>query len=40
VPANMTVEQSHAICDQIERGIEEKLPNSVVLIHVEPYGHA
>lgn len=40
LPANMTVEESHAICDQIEREIEDKLPNSVVVIHVEPHGHS
>lgn len=40
LPTDMTVAQSHAICDQIERSIESKLPNTLVLIHVEPQGHA
>ncbi|MGL4206138.1 MAG: cation diffusion facilitator family transporter [Aeromonadaceae bacterium] len=40
LPRDMTVAESHAICDQIERGIEERLPHAVVLIHVEPEGHA
>lgn len=36
LPSSMTVAESHAICDRIERGIEERLPYSQVLIHVEP----
>ncbi len=39
LPREMTVAESHTICDQIERGIEERLPYAVVLIHVEPEGH-
>ena len=39
LPREMTVAESHTICDQIERAIEERLPYSVVLIHVEPEGH-
>ncbi len=39
LPRDMTVAESHTICDQIERGIEERLPHAVVLIHVEPEGH-
>lgn len=39
LPSEMTVAQSHAICDQIERDIEQRLPYSAVLIHVEPIGH-
>ena len=39
LPREMSVGESHAICDQIERGIEQRLPYSVVLIHVEPEGH-
>ena len=39
LPREMTVAESHSICDQIERAIEERLPYSVVLIHVEPEGH-
>ncbi len=40
LPREMTVGESHTICDQIERGIEERLPYAVVLIHVEPEGHS
>ena len=40
LPATMTVAESHAICDRIEREIESLLPHTVVLIHVEPEGHA
>lgn len=39
LPSEMTVAQSHDICDQIERDIEQRLPYSAVLIHVEPMGH-
>lgn len=39
LPREMTVAESHTICDRIERAIEERLPYSVVLIHVEPEGH-
>jgi cation diffusion facilitator family transporter len=40
LPSSMTVGESHEICDRIEREIEARLPNTVVLIHVEPEGHA
>ena len=36
LPRTMTVEESHAICDQIEQAISQHLPRAVVLIHVEP----
>lgn len=39
LPANMTVAESHGICDRIEREIEQRLPHTIVLIHVEPEGH-
>ena len=31
-----TVREAHAICDSIEREIEERLPGTVVTIHMEP----
>ena len=39
LPAAMTIAESHAICDKIEREIEQRLPFTIVLIHVEPEGH-
>lgn len=36
VPGNMTVRQSHDLCDQIESELKEKLPNLEITIHVEP----
>ncbi len=36
VPGNMSVEDSHQICDHLEEGIEHKLQNTSVTIHVEP----
>ncbi len=36
LPRNLTVEQSHQICDEIEHTIKEKLKNTEVFIHVEP----
>jgi divalent metal cation (Fe/Co/Zn/Cd) transporter len=40
LPAGMTVAESHRICDAIENDIEKRLPHTVVVIHVEPEGHA
>ena len=40
LPASMTVAESHEICDRIENEIEKRLPDTIVLIHVEPEGHA
>lgn len=40
LPAAMTVGEAHAVCDRIEREIELRLPDTAVLIHVEPEGHA
>jgi cation diffusion facilitator family transporter len=36
VPANITVLESHTLCDRLETAIEATLPNSSVTIHVEP----
>lgn len=38
VPQNMSVEAAHRMCDQLENGIEERLPNTSITIHVEPCG--
>ncbi|MBX9930129.1 MAG: cation diffusion facilitator family transporter [Methylobacterium sp.] len=40
VPGEMTVMESHAICDRLETAIETALPGAVVVIHVEPGEHA
>ncbi|ACA19828.1 cation diffusion facilitator family transporter [Methylobacterium sp. 4-46] len=40
VPGEMTVAESHAICDRLEEAIEAALPGAVVSIHVEPGDHA
>ncbi|MFE1601946.1 cation diffusion facilitator family transporter [Methylobacterium sp. ID0610] len=40
VPGEMTVAESHEICDRLEGVIEEALPGAVVTIHVEPGDHA
>lgn len=36
VDAGMTVGQSHAICDRIERALEQEIASVRVVIHVEP----
>ena len=36
VPANMTVAESHAICDRIEDALRAEMPHMAVTIHVEP----
>jgi len=36
VPGDMTVAESHAICDRIETGIGAAVEGAVVVIHVEP----
>jgi cation diffusion facilitator family transporter len=36
VPAGMSVQDSHELCDDIERELEKKLSNTSVLIHIEP----
>jgi cation diffusion facilitator family transporter len=40
VPARMTVEDAHDICDRIERGIRQDVGEAVINIHVEPEGKA
>jgi cation diffusion facilitator family transporter len=40
LPAGMTVAESHRICDQIEDELENRLSHTIVVIHVEPEGHA
>ncbi|MGC5778355.1 cation diffusion facilitator family transporter [Methylobacterium sp. NFXW15] len=36
VPGDMTVAESHTICDRIENALETTIPGTVVTIHVEP----
>jgi cation diffusion facilitator family transporter len=36
VPGEMSVSESHQICDRIERGIRERLGQAIISIHVEP----
>lgn len=36
VPGQMSVRESHAICDRLEDALEAAVPGSDVLIHVEP----
>ena len=38
VPGNMSVRESHDMCDAIEEKLKQKLPNLEVTIHVEPLG--
>ena len=40
VPGEMTVKESHAICDRLENAIEGAIDGAVVVIHVEPGEHA
>ncbi|MCQ8241831.1 cation diffusion facilitator family transporter [Rhizosaccharibacter radicis] len=40
VPARMTVEAAHEICDQVEQGIRTEYGEAVINIHVEPEGKA
>ncbi|GEP00240.1 cation diffusion facilitator family transporter [Methylobacterium haplocladii] len=40
VPGEMTVADSHAICDRLEETIEGEIEGAVVTIHVEPGDHA
>ncbi|GEP06872.1 cadmium transporter [Methylobacterium oxalidis] len=40
VPGEMTVADSHAICDRLESVIEGAIEGAVVVIHVEPGDHA
>lgn len=36
VQGKMTVQQAHDLCEQIEGEIQARLPNSEIIIHVEP----
>jgi divalent metal cation (Fe/Co/Zn/Cd) transporter len=36
VPGEMTVLDSHTLCDQIEVAIKAEFPNARIQIHVEP----
>jgi len=36
LPANLSIEEAHSICDDIELRVEEQIPNVQILIHVEP----
>jgi cation diffusion facilitator family transporter len=37
VPSELTVLESHKICDRLEAKIKQQLPNSHIIIHVEPH---
>ncbi len=39
VPGNMTVARAHEIAEHIEDDIAERLPNTEVLVHIEPGSH-
>jgi len=36
VPGNMSVKESHDLCDKIEKELKKELPNLEITIHVEP----
>jgi cation diffusion facilitator family transporter len=40
VPGEMTVAESHAICDRIEEALKAEMPHLMVTIHVEPEAKA
>jgi cation diffusion facilitator family transporter len=40
VPGRMSVKAAHDICDRLENAIEAQIPDSRVLIHIEPEGEA
>lgn len=40
VAADMTVGESHIICDRIEDALQEKIQNACIVIHVEPEDEA
>jgi len=40
VPGDMTVRESHDICDRIEAALKAELDTAVITIHVEPEGKA
>jgi len=40
VPGTMSVDDSHAVCDDLEEALRREFPESSITIHVEPRGHA
>jgi len=36
VPKSISVKESHDLCEQLEREIRQKLPNCVIVVHIEP----
>jgi cation diffusion facilitator family transporter len=40
VPGEMTVDDSHAICDRIESALKAEVDGAIISIHVEPEGKA
>ncbi|GAA3924930.1 cation diffusion facilitator family transporter [Luteimonas lutimaris] len=40
VPGSMSVDDSHAVCDDLEDALRREFPDSSITIHVEPRGHA
>jgi cation diffusion facilitator family transporter len=36
VPGDMTVLESHTICDRLEEALKQRIPGSQIVIHVEP----
>jgi cation diffusion facilitator family transporter len=36
LPKNISVEEAHTMCDHLEEDLKNRLPNSNVIIHVEP----
>lgn len=40
VPGTMSVDASHAVCDDLEDALRAEFPESSITIHVEPRGHA
>ena len=39
VPGTMSVDDSHALCDDLEDALRQEFPESSITIHVEPRGH-
>lgn len=40
VPGTMSVDDSHAVCDDLEEALRREFPESSITIHVEPRGHS
>lgn len=36
IPKNLTIENGHTLCDSIEEDLKNSIPNSSVIIHLEP----